>query len=152
MGTVQIDPLGVVDDRRLMLVDDKGLFLSQRVDPVLATITPTLIGRSMIVSTPSQQPISLELSPGGTTVAVSIWRDTVSAVDQGDEIASWFSAVVGRAVRLVWFTGSSAERFVWSKNSALFHDPDCFVVKRIGAANRREGPAPDGKEKHSCRR
>ena len=49
----------------------------------------------------------------------------------------------------IWFTTGSAA-FVWSKNSNLYHDPDCWAAARIGAANRREGPAPSGKTKHNC--
>ena len=52
----------------------------------------------------------------------------------------------------VWFVlDESSNSFVWSKRSSVYHDPDCFVVGRIGSANRREGPAPEGKEKHDCR-
>ena len=52
----------------------------------------------------------------------------------------------------VWFTGQAAgSAFVWSKNSKIYHDPNCWAVKRIGAANRREGPAPAGKTKHACK-
>lgn len=52
----------------------------------------------------------------------------------------------------VWFTGQAAgAAFVWSKNSKIYHDPNCWAVKRIGTANRREGPAPDRKTKHACK-
>ena len=47
----------------------------------------------------------------------------------------------------IWF---ESQVFVWSKNSDLYHDPDCWAVSRIGAANRRSGAAPAGKTKHNC--
>ena len=51
----------------------------------------------------------------------------------------------------VWFSaGSSGATYVWSVNSTLYHDPGCWAVAQIGAANRREGPAPAGKTKHLC--
>jgi hypothetical protein len=52
----------------------------------------------------------------------------------------------------VWFGVAAAPTgtFVWSKNSNVYHDPNCWAVKNIGAANRREGSAPDGKTKHDC--
>jgi hypothetical protein len=53
----------------------------------------------------------------------------------------------------VWFTAGAAvvgDTFVWSVNSNKYHDPDCWAVKQIGSANRREGPAPAGKTKHAC--
>lgn len=51
----------------------------------------------------------------------------------------------------VWFTGQPDGSFVWSKNSKKYHVPDCWAVKRIGAANRREGGKPAGMTKHACK-
>jgi hypothetical protein len=50
----------------------------------------------------------------------------------------------------IWFGTAPAGTFVWSINSSVYHDANCWAVKSIGAANRREGPAPDGKTKHNC--
>lgn len=50
----------------------------------------------------------------------------------------------------VWFGTGVAAAVVWSVNSSVYHDATCWAVKTIGAANRREGPAPDGKTKHTC--
>lgn len=51
----------------------------------------------------------------------------------------------------IWFSsGSVLTAYVWSRNSDLYHDPSCWVVPRIGLANRREGPAPNGRTRHSC--
>ena len=50
----------------------------------------------------------------------------------------------------VWFDLVQVATFVWSKNSDKYHEPNCWAVKNIGAANRREGPAPEGKTKHDC--
>lgn len=41
----------------------------------------------------------------------------------------------------VWFAAPPGD-FVWSKNSGLYHDADCFVVANIASANRQSGPAP----------
>lgn len=49
----------------------------------------------------------------------------------------------------VWFY--AAADFVWSKNSNKYHQSNCWAVGRIGAANRREGPAPAGKTSHDCK-
>jgi hypothetical protein len=56
----------------------------------------------------------------------------------------------------VWFKRASGPRpttgnYVWSSSSDLYHDPDCFVVQRIGVANRRTGAAPAGHAKHDCK-
>jgi len=51
----------------------------------------------------------------------------------------------------VWFgTAPTGGMFVWSVNSSKYHDPNCWAIESIGAANRRTGPAPAGKTKHNC--
>jgi uncharacterized protein YcbX len=104
-----VDRHGVVGDRRLMLVDRDGRFLSQREAPALATIAPMLDGPMLEVRAPAHAPLHLELVPDGARRAVDIWDDTVMATDQGDAAAHWFSAVLGRPCRLVHF-GSEARR------------------------------------------
>ncbi len=51
----------------------------------------------------------------------------------------------------IWLAlAPSGSPFVWSINSNIYHDSDCWATKRIGAANRRSGEAPEGKTKHGC--
>lgn len=50
----------------------------------------------------------------------------------------------------VWFGAPTATTYVWSVNSNLYHDMNCWAASRIAAANRRTGPPPSGKAKHDC--
>lgn len=104
-----IDALGIAGDRRLMLVDADDRFLSQREEPRLATIEPEVDGPTLLVRHTGVAPLEVELEPEGPTREVRVWRDTVTAADQGDTAASWFSAVLGYPVRLVHF-GREARR------------------------------------------
>jgi hypothetical protein len=55
----------------------------------------------------------------------------------------------------IWFSGGgTAEMFVWSAapSARVYHDPNCWAVKRIGSANRRSGSQPPmDRTKHDCR-
>lgn len=43
-------------------------------------------------------------------------------------------------------------RYIWSDISEVYHDPDCWAVRRISAHHRHEGMLPpEGKRKHDCR-
>lgn len=105
--SVDIDSLGVVGDRRLMLVDADRRFLSQREVPVLATLEPTLDGPMLSVRTDGAPRLSHELDPDGTPIEVRIWKDLVTAHDQGDRVAAWFTAAAGIPCRLVMFGPAS---------------------------------------------
>lgn len=104
-----IDALGIAGDRRLMLVDEDGRFLSQREEPRLATIEPEVNGPTLLVRHAGVAPLEVEFDPSGPPREVRIWRDTVTAADQGDAAAAWFSTILGRPVRLVHF-GHAARR------------------------------------------
>ncbi len=107
LGHAEFDRLGVVGDRRLMLVDQHDRFLTQREVPVLATIEPEIDGPMLTVRHEGVAPLSLELDPAGATRDVVLWKDTIRVTDQGDEAAGWFGAILGAPVRLVQFTAVS---------------------------------------------
>lgn len=107
LASAEIDRLGLVGDRRLMLVDAHDRFLSQREVPALATIEPEVDGPMLTVRHDGVAPLSLELDPAGPTRDVRLWSDTIRVTDQGDDAAAWFGAVIGAPVRLVEFTAVS---------------------------------------------
>lgn len=107
LTTASLDVLGFVGDRRLMLVDSSGRFVSQREEPLLATIDPELLGSRLTVRRAHAKPLALEIDPAGSAVKVTVWANTVMAVDQGERAALWFSEVTGTALRLVWFGPAS---------------------------------------------
>ncbi len=99
-----IDHLGPVGDRRLMLVDARGRFLSQREVPRLATIVPTLEGDTVTVHSPALGTLRHLLVTDGASRSVTVWgSEGLLAVDQGDTAAAWFSSAIGRPCRLVRF-------------------------------------------------
>lgn len=50
----------------------------------------------------------------------------------------------------IWFIAET-DKFVWSKNSSVYHDASCPLANNIKKANRRSGNTkPDGKTKHAC--
>jgi uncharacterized protein YcbX len=95
---------GFVNDRCWLLVDEDWRFLTQREIARMALIKPDVDERCMRLSAPGMSGFELPVDQDGRRVAVTIWKDSgVGAVDQGDEVAQWFSDYVGRAVRLVRF-------------------------------------------------
>lgn len=108
LDSAELDTIGFIGDRRLMLVDVTGRFVSQREEQLLATIEPELSGDHLVVRTAHAKPLALDIDPAGTQVAVNIWGSEFDAVDQGEQAARWFSDVVGTALRLVWFGPGSS--------------------------------------------
>jgi uncharacterized protein YcbX len=99
-----IDRLGPVGDRRLMLVDSRGRFLSQREIARLATVVPTLEGDLLLATAPGIDPLRHLLLADGSIRSVSVWgSEGLQSIDQGDAAATWFSEAIGHPCRLVRF-------------------------------------------------
>lgn len=96
-----VEARGLSGDRRFMLVDERGRFLSQREEPRLATLEATFEGDALVLSAEGRAPLEVSKAPEGPEISVSIWDDTCTAVDVGDDAARWLEDVLGRAARLV---------------------------------------------------
>ena len=110
---VQIDSYGVVGDRRFMLVDGTRRFISQRKTPVLATVTARYDqaeggGTVLHASAPSMGR-DLVVIPvlEGERVEVTVWDDSVMAIDQGEDAAKWFSELLGLGVSYIRLMASA---------------------------------------------
>lgn len=106
LAVATLDALGVVGDRRLLLVDENDRFLSQREEPRLATVVPTLEGDALVVRTLGST-FEHEAPLKADRRVVTIFGDRVSAADQGNVAAAWFTGVLGRPCRLVAFDDTS---------------------------------------------
>ncbi|HZS75619.1 MAG TPA: MOSC N-terminal beta barrel domain-containing protein [Ktedonobacteraceae bacterium] len=93
---------GFVHDRAFMLINLEGHFLTQRAQPRMALIHPQLCrDGSYAVQAPGMPELTFSARTTGVRRQVVIWKDTCEAVDQGDDIANWFSAFLGISCRLV---------------------------------------------------
>lgn len=94
-------------DREWMLIDSKGIFVTQRADPALATVTVRLDAQFLHIEAAGHGSIGIPLSRRGPVRGVRVWRDDTRGEDMGDESARWFSGVLGREVRLLRFAAQT---------------------------------------------
>lgn len=88
-------------DRAFMLVDENGLFLTQRTDGRLATFSALIRDGALRLGAPDEATLDVALDAPGAPMRVTVWKDTVDAVDCGDAAATFFSSRLGRPLRLV---------------------------------------------------
>jgi uncharacterized protein len=94
---------GFEDDRRWMLVTNAGRFITQRELPRLALLKPRMSPTALLLTAPQLPELSISLSHQGQRRAVTVWQDHCEAFDEGDEVAAWLYAFLGRQCRLVRF-------------------------------------------------
>jgi uncharacterized protein len=91
---------GLRHDRRFMLVDSDGSFMTQRRHPKLALVDVALGAESITIGGEIEVPLALPASLERTKVTV--WKDTVDAVAVPGESSRWFSDRLGVACTLHW--------------------------------------------------
>ena len=103
----ELTATGLRMDREWMIVDQHGMFLTQRECPHMVWITPALSATALTLSAPGFAPVSISLDLAPAPRTVTVWRDTLSGDDQGDAVANWldgFLAVPGKQYRLIRFS------------------------------------------------
>ncbi|HET7203984.1 MAG TPA: MOSC N-terminal beta barrel domain-containing protein [Steroidobacteraceae bacterium] len=102
---------GLQHDREWMVVTPEGRFLTQRETPRLALVAPDLRSDALVVTAPGMEPLVLALDDrSGARREVVVWRDACEAIDAGEAAAGWFSAFLGRPLRLVRFDAARRRR------------------------------------------
>ncbi|WP_165495057.1 MOSC domain-containing protein [Actinomadura roseirufa] len=101
---------GLRHDRAFMLVRPSGRHLSQREVRRLALLRPAYDGVKLTVHAPAAAVPLVHEEVDGPAWDVTVHRRPCQGIDQGDEAASWFTAVLGVPCRLVRFTGTRPTR------------------------------------------
>lgn len=100
--TAEVELAGLRHDRRWMLVDETSKRVSASKCNALLAVTATVVGDGNLrLSAEGHPDLSVDVPLEGTHVPVTMSRMS-TAVDAGDDAASWFSAVTDRPLRLVW--------------------------------------------------
>jgi uncharacterized protein YcbX len=107
-GGVALDAATLVDtgldpDRLWMVVDADGEFLSQREQPRMALVQPTIKTTEVVLRAPGMLPLHLPLDVAEQPLRVRIWDDEVTAYTMGATADQWFSTFLGQPARLVRF-------------------------------------------------
>ncbi len=102
VSSVEVGPKGPSMDRRWMIVDKDGRFLSQRQVPHMCLIETELLPGKLLLRKRGMPPLILPFGKEGVKREVVVWKDTVAAVDQGDSAAEWLQEALQLEARLVF--------------------------------------------------
>jgi hypothetical protein len=99
-----VEPWGLAGDRRWMVVDRDGRFVTAREHSRLVLVNPTLEGDAIRLAAPGMPDLAVPVpDPGDTGLApVRVWSSELDAAMAIDEAGQWLSKVAGMDVRLVY--------------------------------------------------
>lgn len=102
LDAVDLDALGPAFDRRWMVVNGEGRFLTQRRLPRMALIQPWLGEGELELRAPGMDALRIPLEAGsGERQGVEIWEDEATAERVSPGADAWLSRVLGVPVHLV---------------------------------------------------
>jgi len=99
----RVDAQGLVGDRRAMLTDASGHFITQRDMPLLAQLQAFPVSGAWELVMEGKGELRAETPPADRRMDVAIWKSIVSAAVATDEINAGLSEWFDRDVRLVFF-------------------------------------------------
>jgi uncharacterized protein YcbX len=129
-----IDRFGAHWDRRFMVVDEQGKFLTQRQLPAMVLIKTTLQHDRVTLSAEKGGTVQFSAADfdSAASIQVQVWRDHCSAKAAPAEINQWLSQQLGRPCRLVFMPASTTRlvdpEFVKAGDSSCVSFADGFPL------------------------
>lgn len=134
----QVTDRGLELDRRWLLVDDDGRFISQREHPQLALFLPEIKGDSLrITHKELLEFIDIPLRPvfmdSAAKIQVIVWDDTIDAFEVSKDISNWFTKILRFSVRMVYMPNESHRKLdpryaISGDNITSFSDAYPFLI------------------------
>ena len=140
LGEAQCTDRGLRHDRRWMVVDADGRFLSQREHPRMATVWTEIGDGVLSLAAPDAGSVEVPLDAGATRAArmpVRVWASVVEAVPVSTYADAWLSDYLGQPCRLVYMPDGtrreSAEKYAGPGRLVGFADGFAYLL--IGEAS-----------------
>lgn len=103
-----IDELGLAFDRRFVISDNSGQFITARTEPTLCLVTTVLTAAGMELSAPNMTTLVLSYQEFSNQYQnVIVWDDEIAAQLCSTEANSWFSEYLQRPCQLLYFGEAS---------------------------------------------
>src|SRR5205814_4768793 len=94
---------GLEHDRRWMVVDANGDFLTQREHPKMATVWTDIDEDALSLSAPDMSTVDVPLDPRPlAAMKVRVWKSVCDAIPVSPYADAWLSDYLGTSVRLVY--------------------------------------------------
>ncbi len=141
LGRIQVQksvltPKGLQYDRRWVLTDQEGQFITQRSIPSLVFFKIQLTEEGLLIShKDAANDLVVPIREGNaedSRMEVTVWGDTVSAIVEPPEINKWFSELLGFKAFLSFLPDADTQRKVRGDEIAAINFPDACPYLVLG--------------------
>ena len=99
--TALVEPRGLRNDRRWMVVDATGRFITGRELPRLTLVSARPDAHGLSLEAPGMPSLQVPLPEADATIPVVVWKSDVAARPVDAACDAWLSEFLGQPVRLV---------------------------------------------------
>lgn len=126
----RVEARGLAGDRRWLVVDEAGVFLTQRSHPKLAIIDAVLDGESLALSAEGLETLRIRPPESGVRRNVVVWDAHISAALASADAAHALSEFLGEKVELVYMDDKAVREkaSVWTPAPVPVSFADAFPV------------------------
>lgn len=96
-----VEPRGLANDRRWMVVDADGRFMTGRQLPRMTLIRARPTPAGLDLEAPGMEPLRVSRPAADWPAVVTVWKSTVHARPCAPEVDAWLTRFLGRPARLV---------------------------------------------------
>ena len=123
LSNAWVDNWGLAFDRRFVLSDGNGQFISGRTQPNLCLVSASLAPDGLLITAPDMPVLKIKYQQFTQQYKqVTIWKDTITGQYCSPEYDEWFSKYLGIKCQLVFFGEQSSRRVKNRMNQLAFAD------------------------------
>jgi len=130
VARAKVETRGLAHDRRWLVVDEAGMFLTQRSHPRLATIEASVSETGLTLSSAGVPPLTVRRPNGKKRRRVIVWSSEVDAALADEDASSWLSPLVGENAELVYMDDAAlrVKESVWTPAPVPVSFADAFPI------------------------
>ncbi|MFT4173812.1 MAG: MOSC domain-containing protein [Rhodocyclaceae bacterium] len=154
LESAQVTAAGIALDRRWMVAEQTdqhpNRMITGRNDPRLVQVSVRAVADGLTLHAPDMTDTHVPLADFSTPLEASVWRDTFAATTGSAVADAWFSAYLGRPVRLL-YTGSDIARRVRTHPDVPVGFADGYPLLLIHTASLADLSARIGRDMMAAR-
>ena len=102
LDSATVEPRGLRNDRRCVVTDETGKFLTGRQHPRLTLLRVVPDGDALVVTTDGMPPLRLVPPATDARFDVTVWANTIAALSAGFTADAWISLFLDMPARLAY--------------------------------------------------
>jgi uncharacterized protein YcbX len=102
LNHAELDTFGIKHDRRWLIVDEMGKFITQRTHPKMALIKTSFVEEQLQLSFKGQTIKVPIVSEKNNEIFVTVWKDSFHAKHVCQDVDRFLSEIIGTACKIVY--------------------------------------------------